>query len=276
MYLFNSAIQPPTELVEPALWFIYNGHRLLVIQADTKINIPYFANPQVFALQLLRYQYLGTYEGQHCYSAEVTAETAAPEGMSFLNLRQLFGQLDDHLIRIAGRGIHIVDWDRNNQFCGRCAFPMETGLDRSKVCPNCSLRVYPRISPAVIMLVRQDNKLLLAHAARHPAGFHSVLAGFAEPGETLEECVAREIREEVNIEVKNIRYFGSQPWPFPDSLMIGFTCEYASGEITPDPTEISHAAWYTAAEIQNSDIYTPPASISIAGQLIAWFVEHYP
>lgn len=275
MHLFNSAVPAPNELEEPSLWFIFNGHRLLVTPNGSSAAVPQTKHPETLGLNLLRYQYLGTFDDQNCYAAEVPAETEPPPGMDFLSLRRLFGQLDDDLIRIAGRSIHIIDWDRNNQFCGRCATPMELGNDRAKVCPNCKLRAYPRISPAVIMLVRKDNKLLLAHATRHPAGFHSVLAGFAEPGETLEECVAREIREEVNIEVKNIRYFGSQPWPFPDSLMIGFICEYASGEIQPDPDEIDHADWYTAAAVKNGDIYTPPADISIAGQLIQWFVENY-
>ena len=276
MHHFNSNVSEPADFKDIALWFIFQGHRFLIKQEEnTSPSIPYITNPEEIGLEPLRYQYLGIFEGQHCYSAEVSQEAEPPENMRFMSLRRLFGQVNDDLLRLAGRSIHIVDWDRNNQFCGRCAAPMEMAKDRAKVCPSCGLRRYPRISPAVIMLIRHENKLLLAHAARHPSGFHSVLAGFAEPGETLEECVAREIREEVGIEVKNIRYFGSQPWPFPDSLMIGFTCEYASGQITVDPEEIAEAAWYTVAEMNAADFSTPPAAISIAGELIEWFTQNY-
>ena len=141
-------------------------------------------------------------------------------------------------------------------------------MNGPKSAPQCGLVNYPRLSPAVIVAVIKDHQILLATSPRFKAAFYSVLAGFVEPGETLEECVKREIREEVGLEVKNIRYFGSQPWPFPDSLMVGFTCEYAKGELTLDQNEILQAAWFEADKLPPI-----PGKISIARKLIDWFVE---
>jgi NAD+ diphosphatase len=148
---------------------------------------------------------------------------------------------------------------------------METIRSRgmiAKECPCCELLIFPRISPAVIVLVERENRVLLARVKRFTSELYSVLAGFVEPGETLEEAVQREIEEEVGIRVKNIRYFGSQPWPFPDSLMIGFTAEYDSGEIEIDETEIVDAGWFDPEKLP-----TIPGKISIARELIDWFVE---
>ena len=129
---------------------------------------------------------------------------------------------------------------------------------------------YPRLSPAIIVAVINDNRILLAHADRFASGLYSVLAGFVEPGEAFEECVKREVKEEVGIMVKNIRYFGSQPWPFPNSLMVGFTADYDSGKISIDGIEIKDAGWFKA-----NDLPRIPGKISIARRLIDWFVERY-
>jgi NAD+ diphosphatase len=142
--------------------------------------------------------------------------------------------------------------------------------ERAKTCPACGLNSYPRLSPAVIVAVVKDDKLLLATSPRFRSSFWSVLAGFVEPGETLEDCVVREVEEEVGITVRNVRYFGSQPWPFPDSLMLGFTAEYAKGEIKTDGMEIVEADWFGADNLPNV-----PPSVSIARRLIDWFVENY-
>jgi NAD+ diphosphatase len=172
------------------------------------------------------------------------------------------------LFWVAGRAIQIVEWDRTHQFCGHCASPMVAKTaERAKECPQCGLTNFPRLAPAVIVAVVRDNQILLARSHRHPAGFYSVLAGFVEPGETLEEAVAREIKEEVGIEVGDIRYFGSQPWPFPHSLMIGFTAVYAGGEIRCDETEIEEAGWFAADALPQI-----PGPISISRRLIDWFV----
>jgi NAD+ diphosphatase len=140
--------------------------------------------------------------------------------------------------------------------------------DRVKECAACGNKNFPRISPAVMVLVQRSGELLLARGPNFPAGFFSLVAGFVEPGETLETCVHREIKEEIGITVTNIRYFGSQPWPFPDSLMISFIADYAGGEIQVDGQEIIEAAWY-----RPDDLPQIPGVVSLAGKMILWFIR---
>jgi ADP-ribose pyrophosphatase YjhB (NUDIX family) len=190
---------------------------------------------------LARRIYLGYLTGadgatSHCYAAEVAGDAAIPAGLSAEGLRQLYGRLAEPLFGLAGRASQLVAWDRTHQFCGQCGAPtVASASERARHCPQCGLAHYPRIAPAIIIAVvrRQadGSRLLLARNHRFPAGRYSVIAGFVEPGETLEECARREVREEVGVEIRELRYFGSQPWPFPNSLMIGFTAEYAGGEL---------------------------------------------
>ena len=185
-------------------------------------------------------------------------------------MRALFGLIEEDLIWIAGLANQLVDWSRTHQYCGVCGHLTEDKTDeRAKICPQCSGVNYPRLSPAVIVAVLKDNQILLARNKRFKLPFYSVLAGFVEPGETLEECVQREISEEVGIMVKNIRYFGSQPWPFPNSLMIAFVADYADGDITIDGSEIIEAAWFSTDQLSKI-----PPKISIARQLIDWFIKN--
>jgi NAD+ diphosphatase len=169
---------------------------------------------------------------------------------------------------VAGRAVQIVAWDLTHRFCSRCATPTPPlAGERAKKCPACGLVSYPRLTPAVIVAVQRGNTILLARNAAFTAAFYSVLAGFVEPGETLEGTVRREIREEVGIEVRDIRYFGSQPWPFPHSLMIGFTANWAAGELRIDERELADAGWFAADALP-----TIPPKLSIARRLIDAFV----
>jgi len=164
-----------------------------------------------------------------------------------------------------------VAWNRDHAFCGRCGRPTEAhAADRARVCGSCKLMAYPRLTPAIITLVeRDDGKALLAWGRLFPGRFYSALAGFVEPGESLEQCVIREVREEVGIEVTDIRYFGSQPWPFPHSLMIGFTARYAGGDLTIQDAEIVEADWYSHDDLPPS----PRGGMSIAGWLIEDWIK---
>ncbi len=276
-YSFIASVNPPEKGFSPAYWFILRGFCLLVHNEDPDLRIPMTNDPYSITRSIVRRQYLGyldTPSGPiHCYSAEVPEDCEAPEGTAFLSLRRLFGRLDASLLSLAGRAVQIVEWDRTHQYCGRCGILVQNmPFERAKKCPQCGLTSYPRLAPAIIVRVERDvatgTEILLAHNHRHPEGFYSVLAGFVEPGETLEQCVRREVREEVGIEVKNICYFGSQPWPFPNSLMIAYTAEYADGEIEVEEDEIRDAAWYSADALP---LVPPP--ISIARQLIDTFVE---
>jgi NAD+ diphosphatase len=177
--------------------------------------------------------------------------------------------IPDTLIWIAGRGNQFLHWHLTHRYCGKCGRETENKTDeRAKICPRCQHINYPRLSPAVIVAIVKDDRILLARNRKYKGSFYSVLAGFVEPGESLEQCVRREIKEEVGITVKNVRYFGSQPWPFPDSLMIAFVSDYDAGEIAVDGSEIIEAAWFSKDELPHI-----PPKISIARQLIDWFAQ---
>ena len=248
-------------------WFICQGSNLVVTKAEM-LTLPQALAPNTLGIATVRSQFLGYLDGQPCIATELTDTEALPAEFEVKNLRLLYGELPEDLFAIAARAVQIVEWDRTHQFCGHCATPtIQLPTERAKRCPACKLRQYPKLSPAVIMLVYRGNDLLLARAPRFREGMHSVLAGFVEPGESLEETVAREVKEEVGVTVKNIRYFGSQPWPFPKSLMVGFTAEYDSGTITPDPIEIEAADWFSPGSLP-----PVPGKLSIARKLIDWFV----
>lgn len=271
---FIANADPTTAPKGAAWWFGFYGSQLLVTvetlgaQGEGVIDIPKMENLEVLGVQTVRSQYLGTLANTPCYAAQLPKKLALPAGLELRPLRDLYGHLDDIRFALAGHATQLVEWDRTHQYCGGCATPMEQSRhERVKRCPQCGLRQYPRLSPAVIMLVSRGSELLLARAPRFRAGMYSVLAGFVEPGESLEETVAREVREEVGIEIKDIHYFGSQPWPFPNSLMIGFTARYASGDIVIDQNEIEAADWFT------KDSLPPvPGKLSIARKLIDWFI----
>ncbi len=266
---FISGIVQPSERKGPAWWFPFQGDRLLVSEESSSVSVPYLTDFSELDLPILSQHYLGLLGDRHCYAVELSGDVTPPEGMVFEGLRQVYGRLDKDLFWVAARAIQIVDWDRTHQFCGRCGVRMEPQqTERAKKCPQCGLLHFPRLAPAIIVLVERGDKLLLARSRRFASGMYSVLAGFVEPGESLEETVVREVREEVGISIKDIRYFGSQPWPFPHSLMIGFTATYAGGEIAIDGEEIEDAGWFTV------DSLPPlPGKISIARKLIDWFLE---
>ncbi len=273
---FVSSVKAPLLPPAKSYWAIFRGYRLLVHVDEDETTLPFLSGPAEFGLELIRQHYLGYVAGDeplHYFAAEVREETEAPEGMQFLGLRRLYGRLPDEHLWLGGRAVQIIDWDRTHVYCGRCGVENDSlSYERAKKCPECGLVTYPRISPAIIVRVTRQGKsgpeILLARGPRHRAGFYSVLAGFVEPGETLETAVHREIKEEVDLNVKNVRYFGSQPWPFPHSLMIAYTAEYASGAIQMEEEEIEDAQWFTAVNLPSI-----PPPMSIARSLIDNFVQ---
>ncbi|WP_086931808.1 NAD(+) diphosphatase [Agarilytica rhodophyticola] len=214
--------------------------------------------------------YLGTLDGEHCYAVYYDhLDAPQVEGFQWYGLRHQLGASSEEYFQLAGRALQLTRWYLEHQFCGVCGSPTSTSsVDRALVCENCEARFYPRISPCVIGLVRKGDMCLLAQGVKHPQGLYSTLAGFIEPGESAEQAFAREVGEEVGIEIKNLRYFGSQPWPFPGQLMLGFTADYAAGEICIDDDEIVDAQWFRVDSLPN----IPPVS-TIAGRLIQDFVE---
>ena len=254
----------PERSDEPALWFAFRRAEILVLDGAARPELPCCADLSEHGLVPERTQYLGTYGGRHCYAVALAETGALPQGWSVLGLRDLFGIVETGVAVLSGRAFQILEWDRNHRFCSRCGTATQPRKDeRSRACPACKLTTYPPVTPAIMILVTDGRRLLLARKPAFPAGRFSALAGFVEPGEMLEDTVIRETREEVGVEVRNIRYFGSQPWPFPHSLMIAFTADYAGGEVRPDGVEIEEARWFEPQELPQL-----PPSISISRRLI--------
>lgn len=218
-------------------------------------------------LEVLCEHGIGYFDGQPVFLLELKAEQDVP-GCSWRGLRQFMLEGDFEIYKVLGYAAQIGTWAREHRFCGSCGQPMQQiHWERAMYCAPCELRFYPRISPSMIVLITRGDEILLARSPRFVTGVYSTLAGFAEPGESAEDCLVREVREEVQVEVKNIQYVGSQCWPFPHSMMLGFHAEYAGGEIVMQPDEIEDARWFRV------DALPPlPASRSIARYLIDLYV----
>jgi NAD+ diphosphatase len=259
---YLGAVKDAGEPGADSLCFVFQQTLLLV--ADETPRLPAHAELAGLAAAPLRRLYLGTLGARACYALEYAADAEAPPDTRWQGLRALYGKLDDSLFALAGRALQLVDWDRTHQFCGRCGTPTRVREhERARECPSCALIAYPRIAPAVMCLVRRGQEILLARSPHFPPGMYSALAGFVEPGESLEQCLAREVLEETGVRIANPRYFASQPWPFPHSLMIAYVADYAGGEITPDPNEIEDSQWFALDALPKL-----PNRISIARRLI--------
>jgi NAD+ diphosphatase len=244
--------------------YVVNGQSLCVVRTDDGPQVP---DGELTDDAIV----LGELDGIACFARALADGEAAPAGTEAVSLRHLYGALPEDDFAVAGRALGLTAWDRDHRFCGRCGEPTErSSVERVRTCPRCGHAAYPRLSPAVIMLVERDGRALLARNARFPLPFHSTLAGFVEVGETLEHAVAREVAEEVGVAVDDIRYFGSQPWPFTGSLMIGFIARWAGGELTPDGAEIAEAGWYAPDALP---MIAP--KLSIARELIDDFVRRH-
>ncbi|WP_353571962.1 NAD(+) diphosphatase [Candidatus Albibeggiatoa sp. nov. BB20] len=267
---FTLAVQPPANIdPETALWLVFYRSQLLVKKSSQTIEIPTWADIQHSAAQVARQHYLGIKDGQHCYAVELSNIQNIPKTLQFYALRELLMDLSDEQFLLAGTALQIIDWDRNHQYCGRCGIEMQTDkFERAKRCPRCRLVNYPRISPAMIVIITRGEQVLLSRSPRFRPGVYSVQAGFVEAGETAEQTVEREVMEEVGLKVKNIRYFGSQPWPFPNSLMLAFTAEYESGELNINHDELEDGGWYHFSQLPK-----PPAQKSIAWEMLQWFIQ---
>lgn len=193
------------------------------------------------------------------------AETPAPDGWEWLPLRNAILILGENAWHPAARAMAFLNWRASTRFCGRCGAPNEDKPDEvARRCTACGSLSFPRLSPAVLAVVRKGDRLLLARNAHSTLGFWSLIAGFVEPGEPLEECVRREVAEEVRIAVMVKGYLGSQPWPFPDQLMMGFSAEWKSGELEPDGVEIAEAGWF------GPDDHPPVPNV---GSLSRWLID---
>jgi NAD+ diphosphatase len=251
------------------VWFAFRGDRLLVRPNGDKATLLDYAELAALGADFEAGHYLGRLVDLDFYALQLDESLDIPGDAALDGLRALYGRLPDDQFAIAGRAVQILLWDQTHRFCGRCGqLTVHAPAERAKLCPQCGLLSFPRLSPAVIVLIKRGQQMLLARNRAFADGFFSVLAGFVEPGESLEEAVAREVREEVALELSDIRYFGSQPWPFPHSLMIGFTANYAGGEIRLQEDELVEADWFS----RNGPLPRLPGKLSIARRLIDNFL----
>ena len=229
---------------------------VIVVGTNSQIAVPFLTLADIDDSGARRH-FLGVLDGTGVWAIDLEEE---PDGAAFMPLIMAHGRLGDELWAIAGRAVQISAWWRSHQFCGSCGKPTALrDAERALGCDDCKSLAYPRLAPAVIVLIHRDDEVLLAHGRSFGAPMYSTLAGFVEPGETLEQCVAREIREEVGVKVTDITYRASQAWPFPHSVMIGFTARWESGEIDIDESEIVDAKWFKVDDLPN---IPPPFAIS--------------
>ncbi len=220
-----------------------------------------------FDMEVRSKHFLGHYLNRPCFA--VAAKGTMAEGYVTLGLRGLLGRTNQSLFYLAGRAQQIIEWHESHEFCGRCGTGMEEhAQDRAKQCPSCQLISYPRLSPSIIVLITRGEEMLLARNAAWPNGMYSTLAGFVEPGESIEQTLHREVKEEVALDVTNLQYFGSQSWPFPNSLMLGFHAQYAGGDIVCQEGEIADAQWFSATNLPQI-----PPKTAISGWLIQEFLD---
>ena len=269
---FISETRPPEGLDQgDALYFVCLGDELLSI-SDQGIPRPVTADEFRWVdLNVTYRHYLGRWGSQGCFAlaAERPPGSAALEGFAVTGLRAWLGRVEPDFFYLAGRAKQIVEWHRDHRYCGRCgSLNEEHPTDRAKHCPECGLTTYPRLSPSIIVLVRNGEDMLLARNVAWPTGMFSTLAGFVEPGESIEQTVHREVAEEVGLEVTNLRYLGSQSWPFPNSLMLGFHADYAGGEIAYHDGEIADARWFHYRDMPNV-----PGGTAISRWLIDAFIR---
>ena len=252
------------------LFLVARGDELLIDNVSQ--NLALIDNDQYkwSEMKVKEEHFIGYLDNNSLYALELEDESSLIAETSLKPFRTLLGIIPDIYFGICSRSIQLIEWNKKSKYCGVCG--SETSLhliEKAMLCNNCGNLIYPRISPCIIVLVTDEERLLLAHNKGFPGKMYSTLAGFIEVGETVEETIKREILEEVNIRVKNCQYYGSQSWPFPSQLMLGFHAEYVEGELKPDGEEIDKADWFHYQSLPE----VPPGSISISGRLIESYVN---
>ena len=283
----NYKIDMELKHTEEQYYFIFYQRRLFLINNKVPL-VKDLISLNIHDSDVKNSIYIGQFYSKDCFAVELDEEfdceqyIKANDDSQFIELYFVF-DIDEETYLVAGRAIQIIDWENTHQYCGRCgAKTVTSDIEMAKVCPECGFTSFTRICPAIITsIIKKDeseldqegrpiNKVLMARHSYHTAPRYALIAGFLEAGESVEEAVQREVMEEVGIEVKDIEYFGSQSWPFPNSLMIGCICKYKSGEIKVDENEILKAKWF-----KKEDIERPASEISIFSKLLKNFIENY-
>ncbi|KTD43663.1 NAD(+) diphosphatase [Legionella quateirensis] len=271
MSQFTTHIIPPSTLTDPVLWFIFFGEEILLYSAPGLTSIPQWMDTNFLSPYISQQLYLGVWNTTHCFALSLDkAPESLPHNTFFQHIRQAHETLNNEvLFSIVSRAKQLLNWDKNTQFCGRCGQNNQlSNKERAKICSTCSFMTFPHISPAMLVLIWRENQLLLARSPHFMPGVYSILAGFVDPGESLEQTVVREVKEEVGITIKNLQYFGSQPWPFPSNLMLGFIAEYDNGELQFDPKELEDAQWFSLDKLPKL-----PKPISLSRLMIDDFLS---
>ncbi|TFW31088.1 NAD(+) diphosphatase [Duganella callida] len=248
---------------DQTLTFVFHRGELLL--RNSIMGLPTPEAISALNLPAERIHALGEWDGCYYQLAWLDAPLVPGPEYGYHGLRSLFGVVDDGFLGLAGRAFQLAEWARTHRYCGVCATPMQLlAGERCMRCPQCGHSAYPRISPAMMVLIRKGEQVLLAMHTNSPYRRYTALAGFLEAGESVEEAIHREVQEEVGLRVHNLRYFASQSWPFPHSLMIAYTADYLDGEIRTDQNEIADARWFGP----DDEWPETPVKVSIAARLI--------
>lgn len=251
-------------------WFVfYKDQLLLEKKGNGKLAVPCGEIPPIHIKEKTRIHDIAILEDRNCKAFSLSQPIDESERYVLTGLRASYEYLPLSHYQTAGKAHEILYWDRNNRFCSACGTPMEQKEAIMKQCPNCGNEVYPSISTAILALIQKEDSILLVHARNFKGTFNSLVAGFLETGETLEECVAREVKEETGLDIKDITYFGNQPWPYPSGLMVGFIADYAGGDLTLQDEELSSGAFYTRDNLPEL-----PRKLSLARKMIDWWIAH--
>ena len=255
---------------ESIAWLVFNSGQVLINKCEDGYHIPYAMEPPVNVPVGSTIHTIGEINGHiaktYCIHMPVAGDEHSERMMK--DLRASFDVLPLDEYKIAGKASQILNWDRNSRYCPMCGVPTVQVSPIAKRCPECRQEFYPRISPATIVLIKKDDCILLVHARNFRGTFKGLVAGFLEPGETLEECVHREVMEETGLKIKNLTYFGSQPWPYPSGIMVGYYAEYESGEIKLQNEELSAGEFFSRYNLPEI-----PKKLSIARRLIDAWIE---
>jgi NAD+ diphosphatase len=259
---FTPLIQPQDH-ADPLTFVFHHGQLLL---RNSTLGLPEAELLTALPLAPDRVHPIGLLDGRYYQMAWLDQAVLPGPEFGYHGLRALFGAVDDGFLALAGRAAQLAEWARTHRYCGVCATTMRhTAGERCYQCPACGMTAYPRISPAMMVLIRKGDAVLLAMHSNSPSQRYTALAGFLEAGESIEEAIHREVYEEVGLRVHNLQYFGSQSWPFPHSLMVAFTADYLDGDIRIDQNELSDARWFGPGDPWPGT----PTTVSIAAQLIA-------
>ncbi|MEG1660792.1 MAG: NAD(+) diphosphatase [Bacteroides sp.] len=250
-------------------WFVFCQDKLLLAKQNGGCAVPCQPSAPTALSETTTVHEVTTLNGRLCKAYFIDQPIEETDDWVMTGLRASYDSIPLEQYEAAGKAFEILHWDRSNRYCAACGTPLEQKDAIMKKCPVCGNEVYPAISTAVLVLIRKGDAVLLVHARNFRGTFYGLVAGFLETGETLEECVRREVTEETGLEIKNIAYFGNQPWPYPSGLMVGFIADYAGGDIKLQEEELSAGAFYTRAQLPEI-----PGKLSLARKMIDWWITN--